>query len=621
MPHRIDYSGDGTRARVTLDVNGASLDSDANPIGSEWQTLKNVLTHLSGPLRKRGAITKPINNVLTPATFNGFGVYKGPLRGGVDRDVNLGVTSAGSFYWETDGSSAGTGAVSALLNSPGYATGPEAMTTAVMAEDCLIFTGSPGNPVVGKYGGSTLTVVNTGTATMTTGSKTVTLSSALTAGEQTAAVGAFILNTQDSSSTRFCYQITAVNSSTEIVIDRNYAGSRSAAASTFEIKSVARLYKNSATVGAYSDLACQAVTAAWNRLVLLEPSETSSTGSEARVRGRVRWSGALWSDDGTAPYTGMHGYHADGYLDLPSEYGDLVNGFEFGDAFVVLAKRRLVVLNGDPVFDGVGSLSVTGSYPASGFHDRSVGAKTRSACVCPYGVFFYDRKAGAMLWDNTGPPRPLSSRRVLTLIRSIQPTEVGYYNDHVFFLSSTGGLLYSILTDSWSEIAGDTNITHVQPGRDTGTDSTSQYLAGVSSSRMVVNLANVIDNPGVEATDWNGTAFTVDVKSGKIGDTLTHLRPERMYVTYRLTDLTTTNPYLAATVTTGLPDTSDAAHTYTNNVADLTETVDVETKTLELALDRDPMMQLRLLQVNGAGKLEIFAVVVDCAVEGESGSS
>ncbi len=615
-PHRIDYSKDGASARITLDLDDATLDADLDPVSARYVTLKNVLVDKPGPVIKRGAMTKPIGNVLTAATFGGFGVYKGPRRGGVSRDVNLGVTTGEVFYYEIDGSSAGVAIGDALRSTTGFVLRPRSIRGAVMAEDQMVFAG---NPVVGKYGGSIMAIHSTGTATMTTGSKNVTLSTSLDATQQTNIIGAYILNTQDSVATRFCYQVVGVTSATVIVIDRNYAGSRSTLASTFEINPVSFLYKNPGVAGQYTDLACEACTSlAWKRLVLLQTYETDANGTEVAMPSRLRWSGLLGAGpsdlEGTAPFYGMHGFHASGYLDFPTDYGDLVNGVEFGGSYAVVSKRRLSILSGAPSFDSAGTLDFAAVYPVHG-------ASIRSICASPYGVFFYDRKDGAMLWDGSGAPRKLSSRRVLSLLRSYEPTEVGYYNDHVFFMSATGGLLYSVLADAWSEITGDVAVSYVQPGRDTGTDATSQYLAGVSSSRYVVNLANVIDSPGGAAADWGDTTILVDIKTGKIGDGQRLLRPTKMIVSYRATDLTTTNPSITATLTTGLPDTSDTAHTFTDSTT-LVESTDVETKVIEITtIDRDPMAQLRLLQVNAAGKLDIYSVVIDCDVEGEGPSS
>lgn len=618
MAHRIDSLGEG-RARVTIDLNGASLDADALPIGASWVTLTNMLSDLPGVLRKRGAITDAGGNTTDINDASGaLAFYDGPLRSGVTLRPYSGVCNdAGAIEWSTQYSSSGR-------QSSGFgATGALPVSKLPVVNDCLLIVGReaasatyPNRAASDSliYSGGSTTGIGAGTATMTSGSAIVTGSGT----SWTSAIEGIFFSVDTDTSYRAFYIVKSVVSTTSLILDRPYAGSATGAGLAISGSRVRNLHAPTAGPWgvANSIVACKVAAAAWGRIAAGSTREAGATGtpgsSTPEYRSRIRWSGLIGSDDGAGAVTGMYAWHVDGYVDLASTFGEILALVPLGDALLAFQESGLTVLRGAPVYDGAGSLDASEVHRGVAINGGFAFEST------PEGVFFFDKNVGPCVYDGQRVQR-IGDKRVTRTMIPYGITACGYYDGKVVFSGTTtkGLFVFDTATGQWTFHDPGAAIHCLIAGR----VEQNEDLVGLGSGTQVVNVTNMFDAPGVAASDWDGTSIIADIKTGKLGDAITHLRPERMYVTYRLTDLTTTNPYLTTTTTTGLPDTSATNYTYSNAATELIETTDVETKVLELNLQADPMMQLRVLQVNGAGKLEIFSVVIDCTVEGEGASN
>ena len=618
MAHRIDYSGDGTKARVTIDLDGASLDADANAIGSQWQTLKNVLTDIPGVLPKRGAITDAGANTTDINDASGvLAFYDDALTGGATYRPYVGVCDGGGGGLELFAQPAATSRTemaSSLAALP-VSKCPTVGGWLVLAG--TVTGGSfPGEATAPRlYGGTAATTAyNTGTVTVTTGSTTVAGSGTT----WTSAMEGMVFYVNTDADYLAVYRVKKVVSTTSLRIDRPYAGSVTGAGKAYTLLLSIQMTMADATAfgSAASYPAFSVAASAWGRLVMANTREAGSTtanySGSPEYPTRMRWTGVIGSDEGSGGAIGMFAIDSNGYLDLDTRYGKILVVAPAAGAVLAFQESGVTVLRGEPVFDGAGSLDISEIHPGVAINGGFAFEST------PEGVFFFDKNVGPCVYDGSRVRR-IGDKQVTKTMLPYGITAVGYYDGKVLFSGTTtaGIFVFDTATGQWSLQVPPAIVSCLIAGRvENGED-----VVGLGSGTQVVNLANMFDNPGVAATDWDGTAFVVDIKTGKIGDAITHLRPERMYVTYRLTDLSTTNPYLTTTTTTGLPDTSASTRTHSNGATELIETTDVETKLLEINLDRDPMMQLRVLQVNGAGKLELYSIIVECSVEGEGASS
>jgi hypothetical protein len=611
----------GTRARITVDLNGASLDSDANPIGSQWQTLTNVLTDLPGMLYKRGAITYAgSSSDINVGADNTLAFYDGPVRGTATWQPYVAYSVANANFAIQNSSGAGVEISTTHVANP--------ITKCPTVNELLVIAGVTGYgtntntclaPIV--YGGADGSVLSysTGTVTITAASATVTGSGTTWTSSME---GMLVRFTADSAAyENALYVVKKVNSTTSLVLDRPYNGDSAGAGKAYAMTIVREMLATAATPFAAVDggQPARIAASAWGRLVLANTHEVPGGSHGAVVTGsprypsRIRWSGAIGSDEGVnAAAYGMWSFDANGYVDLAAKFGEVLALVPTRDAVLAFQETGLTVIRGAPVYDGAGSLDISDVHPGVAINGGFAFEAT------PQGVFFFDKNVGPCVYDGARVQR-IGDARVTRLMIPYGIYSVGYYDGKAIFSGSLtrGIFVFDTATGQWSFQEPADTIDDLMAGR----TAQGEDVVGIVSAGKVVNLTTMFDAPGVAATDWSGTAFTVDVKTGKLGDTLTHLRPERAYITYRLTDLTTTNPYLSTTITTGLPDNSDSQHTYTCAATDLIETTDVETKRLEISMSSDPMAQVRVLQNNAAGKLELYALVIDCCVEGEGASS
>lgn len=524
----------------------------------------------------RGRVVKATSGAAqaTGAT-NGFASYLGRPKSGLSYSTYyaLGSVNQTKYYRDSDGAWVNTNySASTMLSANPY------LTASTMVSDILV--AGMGSLNVGAapqvdpdrmilFGGTSHTTITTGTATFTTGSKTVSLSSALSAGDQTAIVGSFIVNTQDTN--QCAYRVTSVASSTSITIDRNYGGSRSAAASTYII-SPAYSFTVDSTVDASSGnyLVGRSCVSAWGRLVVMNTTSNVSSASKDFVRNRIRWSGAIGSVvEGAAPFIGMYAWDANGYLDLPAQGGAGVQLIKHGNAVVAMQQFGMTVIYGSPTFNDIGSLDV------STYFDNLRPLKGVST---PYGLFFLDRFNGLMVW-NGGTPRVATNFDSVNYVfndivnQASGTVEIEYYNDYLIISSSKNSaskaFLYHIPTAKWSwMIFGDGNgYSWVQKGRTFGslTEKVDHPIVAISSGSYtdLVILSNVIDKNAtedlstVDFSDWDNTSTNFLLTTTKqFGDPSVRLRPERLNITYK----TSVNNYTTITMpsneTITLPTTS-----------------------------------------------------------------
>lgn len=633
MAHRIDYSNDGKRARVTLDLN-ASIDSDLivlgsddqTSIGCDWKTVSNVLTDLPNVLRKRGRIPA-LNSTSINDASGAMSVYTGDLMSGNTYLPIVGtcVDGANVETYMQNATTSRTVLASAAGNGLPVAKCP-------MVGEWLFLCGReaanstyPNRAAsVIQYGGSSASSdYSTGTVTMTSGSASVTGSGTTWTSSMEGC--AFSVNTD--TYRRAYYRVRKVVSTTSIILDRNYAGSVTGAGLSYGIEKAPLLYAVDAGPwgSANSNPKFKVACAAWERLVVASTREAGSSAaigdSTPEYKSRIRWSGANGSGEGSGAALGIYAWNTNGYIDLASKFGEIIALVPAIDSVLVFQERGLTVLRGAPVFDGSGSLDASETHPGVMLAAGSAVQAT------PRGVFFVDSVTGPCVYDGSGVVA-VGVGAASRLVRQTLARHVGYYDGKVLFSGSTRIYVFDTNSRSWSLFTVPEQISWLQPGR----TENSQDVVGLAAGVKVVNVTNAFDYPfgwGPAGTDWDGSSPTIDLLTGKIGDTVTHLRPERAFVTYSLPDQPAggTNPHLTLTVSVGSLDSPGSEQTYSTPSDDLNETASgvsytsaVVTRQVWLNLAASPMVQVRLVDASPYGRLDILAIVIDCAVEGEGAS-
>jgi hypothetical protein len=610
MPHRVEYSKDGAKATVYVDFKDASLDNNLDPTVARFVTLKNVLVHHLGVLKRRGALKYAVQEATFASLGMAFCNYHGIARSG--------VTHKPYYYFPVGGTPAGqdNGADIQLWSTTGSTTAGIGLGFPTMIGDQTVAMDTSAGIVIA---GGTLHAEKSGAAgVFTTGSTAVTGLSSMTS----AHIGSLITMTQGASTVRATYQIVAVPTGTTATLDRAYGGDRSTVASTWTVRSLEVLRTTDGVIapsGITDNIApAEAICSAWGRLVVA----AHYSGSLTSFGTRIRWSGLIRSQEGTTPFTGEHGFHPNGYLDVNPQLGRIQALVPHRNAVVVQHEFGLTILYGSPTFEDVGSLDASSTILTKGVFPY------RSIVSTPYGLYVLDAAAGLLKWDggeHLVPAVPgrdiLANTGTVSGLNSTNGRELGYYRDYIFVSTKTfspSSYMFHIPTGSLIEV--DYVPQRMTHGRNTGiADTGDHYLAG-SDALGVYNIANMVDYPGTIALDAGGNNFNVDVKTGSMGDFRFFFRARKAWLSYRTTDLTTTNPEARLTVTSGLPDTSDTDHTWTSPSARFPETTNVETVVTEISIDRDPMIQARVLQVNGAGKFDLYALTIECEVEGRGPS-
>ena len=638
MAHELKLSKDGTRFRLNIGFSGASLDADLNATRSQWQVLKNVLANRPGPLVKRGAIPQ---SVFVSSADGSMRFYNGTLKGTDVYQPYVGIRFSGGSVIVTT-SAAGNSSSIEIGAYVFSATAAVPYGKSPMISDSLVWAGYQGGGagvglpgLVGQYSGNSFASTGTGTVTVANGSATVVgAGTAFTS----AMVGAFFRTNISGSgfSDAFSYKIIKVNSATSITLDRNWVGV-GAAGKAYEISSTMEYMVG---VGVFVEaiyappapaprtyLYAGVAGNAWGRFLVADffenydPNISVTVQPDTRKRSRLRWSGLIDSQEGlTAPFLGQFGFHPNGYLDIPVDSGAITGLANFGNAVMVFSDRSIHIIYGSPTFEDVGSLDASTVY-----HGYNVSPNTW--CETPYGVYFYDTVRGLCLWNGSGAPKIVSGPDILRTVQAVAPTTIGYYNEHLFMfggLSATRALMYHIPRNGWTEITGKVNLIDAQPGRSQGVAIASDHYLVAYSGRTVVNVANILDNPGVEPRDFaqaglpdSGTLFTVTAKTGNIGDLADSLRPERMFLTYRAVDVsspyTPANPEVLAFLNSGLPDSSP---TFSSPTSFFDETTNVETRVLEVGMDRGQTIKADIRQDNAAGKFELYGLTIVGTNEG-----
>jgi hypothetical protein len=629
VPHDISYSDDGTKARITLDLADASLDADLDAIAARFVTLSNVNVDRALPLRRRGNIYEPFaTDVHNSEVGLGFALLKNTYMFPVGGGSSYGSPASTSARVITSSGDATDNGVIDDAYSGGTTTdygfnrpltpGADLGSIHVLGAGHdwqYVSSGTPGGEfryspgIMCQYGGNNHAVESAGTAGATNGSTAVT---GVSTAYATSHIGSYIIFTGDTAAaaTRMAYRIVARASATAITIAEPYVGS-TATGKTYRIISAAAVH-GPTTVWAEGWARALYTTSYKGRLICACTAETANV-TETKFD-RIRWSGVIGSSEGSTGFIGVNGWSTTGFLDMSQ--GTITNVLGAGEQLYVTSSRGITRIVGSPAFDTAGSMDLTE------WDNWSV--SPGACCYTPYGFVFVDNSRGLCIIPDGGEPQEIMSEATTSLFRHATrypAWSLGYYKHHVFCFSQTSdyGLQINMRDRRIAKVTGDTDIGFLRLGP---LVNGIQPLVAVSllPSRLVV-VSNIIDKYDDDDTDYSSTAFQVDVKTGKIGSTLSHLKPTRAWLTYRCVDAGTDNPYIAATVTTGLPDTSDAAHTFTTTPADFAETVDVETKRVELNLSADPMMQIRLLQTNASERVELFSVVIDCDVLDEADSS
>lgn len=547
MSNSLTYSGDKFTLVLDEPFSARSLTGSLyNRSLNEALLVINSLLH-TDCVTSCGAVNTVVNGANASGATNGLAAYLGLPKSGVNQRTYLATGSANQtkYFRRSDGAFVDTNySASKMLSSNPY------ITSSTMANDVLVcgmgslYTGSapqiePDRMIL--FGGTQHASITAGTATFTTSSKTVTLSSALSVGNQAAIVGSFIVNTQDSAPC--AYRITAVNSSTSIEIDRAYAGSRSASASTYIINP-AYSFTTAATVDCSSGgyLVGRSCVSAWGRLAILNTTSNSSSLAKDFVKSRIRWSGLIGSDEGTAPFRGMFAWDPSGYVDLPEQGGPGIQLIKHGNAVVALQQYGMTAIYGSPVFNDVGSLDVSNFYG---------NMSPICAVSTPYGLFIVDKNDGLLVW-NGGTPQPVRNGDVglpNTMGEYIEYgiCEIAYYKDYLFInMSNTGTssavestmVMYHIPTARWGYLyfsntsSSGVNYRFIQRSADDGIVGIEQYIGPTN----LYKIANAIDGA-------NGASQT-QVTTTYYGDFLSLFRPEKLILTYASSGSTTTSPQI-----------------------------------------------------------------------------
>jgi len=537
----------------------------------------------------------------------------------VDNSVYYSYDSAssGTLYAQWDESSSGT----ALKT--GWSSATQAFYD-VTAVDDMVFVGAYtyshvlSGCVFADY---------TGTATFSAGSPTVSsISSTLSAAQQLQMVGGFLINTSDSGATQAVYRIKSVDSSSQVTLDRNFGGSGTGAGQNVLITSA---YNPRGTVGVYqstnSALDPHYVRTAWGRLVMDATSLVDHLGSTSYTR--LVWTGAIGSNDGTSPFTGMWALDPNGYVDLDTDGGYITGIVPFGDAVVVFQQKKMTIIYGTPEFDDIGSLDLSTRYdfrnPSTiGFYETT-----------PYGLFYLDKVRGLCLWDGSGQPKSVSRGRANKVITDNGLTDVSYFGETIIVYatsSSADWLLYHVPTDSFSTMDNSTalNLFRLQSGRgtiDALAAGEELFVACLTGGAKVIDLGYALSYPYAAQVDddYDDTTINFKVETPSFVPLDMLVRPERVFVTYRTSETTDTNPWLKLTLNTGPKKTSFAAdHTWSSVASDLPDTAgDYVTKEFDVSsISRAAQLKVTLESQNKAKEFEVVRVVVTGTAEGIGGS-
>lgn len=616
----IEHFKDG-RFRVTVQDFSGGLNTGV--VGSaiadnEFATFKNFLVDRPGPARKRGAIQSIFADSAT-----GLAYHPGVLKSGLTNKPYYGYSSSQIVAWDESatpvvlhGSLAAGGAVS----TPTFINDTLVIPTGTVATYGYSQTGCAG---VMFAGGSKHTEHTGGTATFAA-SATVARNSG-TAWDQTI-VGSYIINTTDNDATLFAYRIASVTNDSELVLERTYNGSGVGGADAFTIRAAeyARvtpgIFAPASLWTPAGNLLGARYTVAWQgRLFAADTIEADAKHYPCRLR---------WSDldggtsNGTSPFHGLHAWSATAFVDLP-DLQRIRGIYVHGDALVVVGQSGIAIIRGTATFSTRGSMEVTNTWTGYEVNANAESSDYVDTCVStPYGFYFWDAGRGLCVWRGGSQPEVVSTWREKSAITgSMTPATIGYYQDHLFMFqreSAVSGWVFHIKSGAWFEIPAATNntrIAHLQQGR--GADSNDgEFLVGMNATTdNIVNLSNVLDSPGDAATDAGGGAITAELTTKNFGIPGYRYQPDKIILIYKLTDLTTTNPYYAVTVSTGLPGaTNDTASSSTEFI----ETTTPEQKIWDNpGVIADALVRAKVVQTNNCGVGEIHAIIIEGTYEGE----
>ena len=639
----MDISDDGKRFVAEISGGDLSYNADLPEIAMgerDMVAMQNALSGSTNLMSKRSGVPYAIGGTdLTVVGANPTDFWFFP---GTKRDKSAGTEVDNSVYYvgEVDGS----------LNSNIYAMYDES-TAGIKVRDSISNTGrcsafladrvmfGTGTGGLVELAGTVHAEYSTGTATFTTGSTTVNLSSNLTGDQADQFIGSWIRNTGDSASTRVNYRIIAASNGpgSTVTLDRAYNGSNNGSGKNFIINAAETVHMDTgitdSTGAAVHVPTAVALLGVWGRLAFVDSLYDEAT--------TIRWTGVVGSSEGTAPRTGIYAVNDDGFLQLSGDAGKIRSIKTYGDAVLVFQDNALTVLYGAPVFDGTGSLDASTKFTYASPITRYANYTQDIGIETPYGFFFLDRRTGLNLFD--GRPTPISSNRVNKYIANNSLELLAYVNDHIIIHTplradndASSCLVYHIPSDSFSLIPKTAGFTpmRLQPGRGTIED------VGLGKESLV-GLQGSYSNPGVDTSPklWDfgypffgnqvtansqeadGTDVDFVVESPAFGDTVALLRPTKVYITYRLTDEGANDPGLIVTLNTGLENSSyDSSHTWTSTASQLPETGDrFQTRMLYVeTLERSPSIKVKVASSGVAQRLDIAKIVIVGDAEGST---
>lgn len=627
MPSRLDEfdSPSGRRFGLTIIPSGGSLNADASPdaLGDdEYSTLKNWVTHLPGPAKKRGAITNSGTNSTDINDATGvLEFYNGPKVSGATYRPYFGTCLDGSnveYYVQTESSSRELGD---SLSSGGYGVPVSKCPTVdgwlvMPGRDVLNTTDTNCAALAVIYGGATASVVGytTGTVTVASGSTTVTGSGTT----WTAAMEGMAFYVIGDLYGYAFYRVKKVVSSTSLTLDRNYAGSVTGAGKNYGMRAAQILATSEAGPFGQSGTFPRFKIAAscWGRLVAASTREAGPSAAVGNTTpeypSRIRWSALLGASEGSnAAISGIYAWNAAGYIDLAAKFGEIIALAPTAGSLVVFQESGMTEILGAPTYDGIGSLDASEVYPSVAINGGFAFEST------PLGVFFFDKNVGPCRFDGTRVSRLADKRLTRTMLASHDIKHVGYYDGKVLFSSDSNAAIfaYDTASDSWTQHTPPAAVKCLIAGR----VENNEDVVGLAGGTQVVNLANMFDNPGDDDTDYDGTAIICEMITRHFGNHDRRYQPDYVRVTYKLTDVGATNPYFTVDSRTGLPGATNSNPTAST---DFTETTTPETRHVShVSSTADNMLSLRLLQVNGAGAFEVYRVYVEGSVIGDQDSN
>lgn len=643
----LEYTEGGSKFRLVIDrFDGAVGNEGTSAPESVAQyfnlpndvmlELENALVDIDGVARRRGTTkASAVGAYNANAATSG-----GTLTAFQGRGY---LTSSVGPYFSTDftASTRPTGRVQASAAAPVTTMGTLSLPVSRLPTvgGVLITAGTTNggsNTPVGTpneifmIGGIDLATYSTGTVTISSGSAVVTgAGTAWTSAMQ----GSFINFTPDSTGYAKDYLVRSIDTSSQIIIlAEPYKGDSPGSSKNYFLDSVRRLKTGSRSAGAWGTndswpharVACEYA----NRLFLGWTKEPAAVGvstaaaESPEYRSRLRWSGIIGSQEGydssaalsssnNTAFTGMHAWHANGFLDLNTRFGGIQAMRSFNGTLTVWQEKGMTIVHGTPTYSGLGSIDASTTYTDIEINGGFAYEETE------HGIFFIDKKRGPMIYTGSGKPEALPmSRFIKNEVRAYD--HVGYVNDHVLFLNSGIGAstfrawMYHVPTGRWSLWTNSSSFTITHPQR--SNDHECVALLENGSGSRVISLDS-LTRPDGTVSDVDGSTIQFSVQSKHFGDPGVNLRAEMITATLRYTG---TTPLIFGNIYNSTPLGGTPKIVPLVGVAD-SSPGDSRAKTWSKTVEMDsgPAIRVEILESSSAGHLEVARIVVEGTVEGE----